>query len=174
MRFLQIFSLDLFILKIIYRAESRECYSFVAGMLFSLVERSEPHCMFACRYFACLQNSSRRSARLRTLPCKILITSHKIPYFLFYFFRICCLILFTICKITYFEWYIFLFTSSQNFHRRSKSIGYRWYTFFTKNMLMKVECLWCIITMSYRVLCNHCNDGGDDRARSSNSHRHSN
>lgn len=76
MSFLQIFSLDLFILKIIHRAESRECYSFVRGMLFSLVERSVPHCMFARRYFACSQNSSRRSARSRTLPCKILIVCH--------------------------------------------------------------------------------------------------
>lgn len=72
--FFQIFFLRLFMLKIIQsRAESRECYSFIAGMLFSFVERSVPHCMFVRRYFACSQNSSRRFARSQTLSCKILI-----------------------------------------------------------------------------------------------------
>lgn len=74
--FFQIFSLSLFMLKIIQRrAEcySRECYSFSTGMLFSFVERSLPHCMFVRRYFACSQNSSHRSARSQTLSCKILI-----------------------------------------------------------------------------------------------------
>lgn len=52
---------------------TRECYSFAAGMLFSFVERSLPHCTFARCCFACSQNSSHRFARSRTLPPRKLL-----------------------------------------------------------------------------------------------------